>query len=136
MFDLNLVVRKDVVLFLNADAAMVALVAGRVTGPEVVPDIVWPFVRYSYGGSVGYEATELDGGEVRPQLHVFAETEDACTAVCAELVQAVMLRWPEATRLNVLDMRWDGTQVLPDTGSPPVAGGYHGICDFTVTAVN
>lgn len=91
--DHSLALQTAVIAALIADAAVAALVAGRVYD-HVPADPVWPFIRYGADLVVPFEATTIDGGEIDITLHAFArgfgrgEVKQILRAVQAALHEA------------------------------------------------
>lgn len=124
MPDLSQAVKAKVLAAL--DAALPPLVPASSIFPRQVktlPDI--PFIRYEADAQF-YEHSCGQGIHAMVRLHVFADGEAQCEAICAALVA------PVSNIPDVQSAQWQGTQFLPDAE----ADLWHGIVDFRIIHTN
>ena len=134
--DLSALVKKEIIMHLEADPGISALCDDRIYGMSVPAKTELPFIRYGVPISGGYEASCWDGSVVQATLHVFAETtesaagEDTAIDIASMMVKRMESFAPSSVAL--VDNIWVNSQVMRDGDE---ADQYHAIVQFTITAV-
>jgi len=125
-----LALRKALVTAANASLAVAAVVAGRVYGPSVAADPIWPFIRFEPPILTPEEASGWEGGSYQFAGHVFAKGADETQ--CAKGAAALALTFDQQTLslaggATVIELFHTQTQIIRDSDE---ADGWHAIVSF------
>lgn len=134
--DISKALQIAVVSRLEAFAPLTDIVPiTRLYGMQPPANPVFPYVRYGFPITGGFEATCWDGATVRVTLHAFAETTSAeageviVSDIAALIVQAMADFNPDT--INVIDCEFLQTRILQDGNE---ADRFHAIVEFSITA--
>lgn len=134
--DISKALQIAVVSRLEAFAPLTDIVpVERLYGMQPPANPVFPYVRYGFPITGGFEATCWDGSTVRVTLHAFAETTSAgageviVSDIAALIVQARADFNPDT--INVIDCEFLQTRILQDGDE---ADRFHAIVEFSITA--
>lgn len=134
--DISKALQIAVVSRLEAFAPLTDIVpVERLYGMQPPANPGFPYVRYGFPITGGFEATCWDGSTVRVTLHAFAETTSAgageviVSDVAALIVQAMADFNPDT--INVIDCEFLQTRILQDGDE---ADRFHAIVEFSITA--
>lgn len=126
--DLSLELRQAIVVYMRANAGVVAQLGQRFFGERPPEDVEWPFARYGFDTVDPFLATGVNGGEIDVTIHTFAKGDS--TDVLKPINKAVVAALDDA-QLELddgwcLDLTFVQAQTLPDGPD-----GFHGVVRFT-----
>lgn len=139
----SIYLRRAGLTLLAADAALVAIVAGRIYPPQRPADPQWPFVGWGVPIVGPFEASCMDGNETDFAVHAYAETDGTGGATVSgeeratEIAARIETVLADAGEVDLTDhgcpypatahFTWLSTQVIQDGAE---ADAFHGIVSF------
>ncbi|WP_266030421.1 DUF3168 domain-containing protein [Brucella intermedia] len=134
--DISKALQFAVVSRLEAFAPLTAIVpVERLYGMQPPANPVYPFIRYGFPITGGFEATCWDGSTVRVTLHAFAETtlSNAGEVVVSDIASLIVQAMTDfnTDTINVIDCEFLQTRILQDGNE---ADRFHAIVEFSITA--
>lgn len=133
--DIGKALQIAVISQLEVFAPLTAIVPiSRIYGMQAPANPVYPFIRYGFPITGGFEATCWDGSTTRVTIHAFAETTasgagEFIVSDIASLIVDAMGNFNPST-INVIDCEFLQTRIMQDGDE---ADRFHAITEFSIT---